>query len=169
MQRKRFFSVAVILAAIAFTLAACYHDQDSDGDGIPDQYDGCPGQRGPKSNGGCPEVKPSLQVNVWTDKGAYSVGEDILIYFQTNMDANLTLQNTRPNGVLTYFSRRLYSPGTYIYRVTAWYPVGSRVLSIQGVDSQGRLVEARYTYDVGSWAGNIIGELQPPPEEGEEG
>lgn len=163
---QRLLSVAVVLTAIAFTLAACYHDPDSDGDGIPDQYDACPGQPGPKSNGGCP-AKPSLQVNVWTDKGVYSVGEEVVIYFQTNTDANLTLQNTRPNGTtLTYFSRRLFSPGTYTYRVTAWYPLGTRVLSIQGVDSQGRLVEARYTCDVGPPT-LFIDDTPPPP--GEEG
>jgi len=147
--------LALALVGLALLVVGCdqlFPPKDSDSDGIPDKYDNCPSQPGPRSNGGCPIPPPvqSMDLKVWTDKQVYSIGEQITIYFSTSMDASLTLTNLLPNGsIVTYFTSQFYGPGTYTY--TAWSnpPAGDRTLTLQGVDNKGKTVYAYYTYKAG--------------------
>jgi hypothetical protein len=140
-----------ILISLMFFIVGCdiLSPKDSDKDGIPDKYDNCPNQPGPKSNGGCP-VQQSLEVKVWTDKQVYSAGEQITIYFSNNMDASLTLTVLFPNNTTqTFFSNTLFGPGTHTYIAWSGPPAGERTLTLKGVDSQGNTVYAYYTYKAG--------------------
>jgi len=50
--------VSLLLIAILIVLAGCslFQPPDSDGDGIPNQYDQCPNKSGPWSGRGCPFI-----------------------------------------------------------------------------------------------------------------
>lgn len=169
--------LAIILVGLAFIAIGCdeLFPKDSDGDGIPDKYDDCPTQPGPRSLGGCPDSDgdgiadkydncpnqpgpgsnngcpvSSLELRLWTDKRSYAIGETITIYFSNNITAQLSLVNRLPNGrQLTYFTQQLYSPGTHTYTVTAAAPCGDRVLTLTGVTTQGNVISISYTYEVG--------------------
>lgn len=160
-SKGKFQVLSIVFVSLALFIMGCdalFPPPDSDGDGIPDKYDACPTQVGPRSNGGCP-IQPvqSLQLNVWTDKQTYSVGEDVTVSFSNNIDANLTLSNRLPgNSIQTYFTNILYGPGTHTYSGTASYPTGQRTMTLTGVDRQGRTVSASYTYSVGA-ASPMIG------------
>ncbi len=53
---------------------------DTDGDGVPDRIDKCPTKFGPKSNRGCPEVKPEIKKRLkFATRGIYfETGKAIL-------------------------------------------------------------------------------------------
>ena len=76
----------MVFGATQATVTATAHSTDTDGDGIPDNEDGCPEAAGPASNHGCPEKTkstPKKTVNFSTTTLQIKRSNDISEYRET--------------------------------------------------------------------------------------
>lgn len=89
-----------------------------------------------------PTPTPSpLSVNIWTDKGAYYVGENVTIFFTLNQAAYVYIYDLQPDGIVRLVFPNAYSQNNYraagthslpdgMYKFTVAPPYGVEQLQI---------------------------------------
>jgi len=66
-----------------------------------------------------------LTVSVWTDKSAYTIGENVSIYFTVSQAAYIYIYDVQPDGVVRLIFPNAYSQQNYVSAGTHALPDGS--------------------------------------------